>query len=56
LVASNPGAQVVLIGDSAADLGIPTQSRLERPEPWERISRSEWVAKIREMLPGGRKE
>jgi hypothetical protein len=64
LLASNPGARVILIRDSAAagDSGrakdrlqanpptIPAQSILERPSPWERISRPDWLARVRKAL------
>lgn len=64
LLASNPEARIILIRDAIAarDSGrardriqanppnIPAQSRLERPSPWERISRPEWLARVRKAL------
>jgi len=64
LLASNPGARVILIRDSAAagDSGrardrspanpatIQAESTLERPAPWERISRPDWLARVRKAL------
>lgn len=64
LLASNPGARVILIRDSAAARdsrsardrssanppAIPAQSTLERPSPWERISRPDWLARVRKAL------
>jgi hypothetical protein len=54
LLAANPGMRVVLIGDSAANAGgVHARCTLERPAPWEPISRPEWVAKIRRVLARG---
>jgi hypothetical protein len=51
LVAGNPGVQVILIGDPAAHLE-PGVARpvLERPSPWQPISRPDWVARVRKIL------
>jgi hypothetical protein len=32
---------------------IPARSILEKPAPWETISRTEWVAKVRTLLANG---
>jgi hypothetical protein len=64
LTGTNPGVRVVLIRDAAAHPGpalakgrvranpdgIPAHCILERPAPWETISRPEWLAKVREMI------
>jgi DNA-binding response OmpR family regulator len=54
LAEANPGVQVVvLIPASAAhpnESGIEAQASLKRPSPWEPISRSEWVARVRKVL------
>jgi hypothetical protein len=64
LAAANPGVRVALIRDSAAHAGpriakrgiqadpdgIPARYTLERPSPWESISRPEWLENIRKML------
>ena len=58
LMAANPGLRVVLIRDSAArgnggaanQFGIQARSTLERPSPWESISRLEWIARVRKTL------
>jgi CheY-like chemotaxis protein len=58
LTAANPGLRVIPIRDSTADgkgvrsdgSGTGAQSVLERPLPWEEISRAEWLAKIRKLL------
>jgi hypothetical protein len=58
LTAANPGLRVIPIRDSTADgkgvrsdgSGTGAQSELERPLPWEEISRAEWLAKIRKLL------
>lgn len=60
LTAANPDARVVVIRNAAADPsvtprgasanGIRARSVLERPLPWEPVSRPEWVAKVRKAL------
>lgn len=63
LTAANPAMRVVLIRNSPAHAeggsvrcgiqnpsGIRARSTLERPSPWEPISRPEWVSKIRRLL------
>jgi hypothetical protein len=57
LVASNPGARVVLIRDAGAapkstEARVPGQAQLilERPTPGEPISRPAWLARIRKVL------
>lgn len=58
LAAANPGLRVIPIRNSTADgkgvrseaSGTGAQSVLERPLPWENISRAEWLAKIRKLL------
>jgi hypothetical protein len=59
----NPGLRVIQICNSAAHPdqangngrtkpnGIHARFTLQRPPPWEPVSRPEWVAKIRKMLP-----
>ncbi len=53
LMASHPITRVV----SIKDFGVPPvpgeiqpNYTLERPSPWETISRSEWLAKVRKIL------
>lgn len=54
LGAANPGMRLVLIADSAANPdGVHARCTLERPAPWQPISRPEWVAKIRRVLARG---
>ncbi len=66
LAAANPDMRVVLIRNSPAQAeagsvrfglqkpsGIQARSTLERPSPWEPISRPAWVSKIRKMLALG---
>jgi hypothetical protein len=58
LTAANPGVRLVLIRDPASDcvgvqanpIGLQTRFTLERPSPWETISRPEWLARIRKVL------
>jgi CheY-like chemotaxis protein len=57
LAAANPELRLIIIRDSApgapnqTDLaGLRVQGSLERPLPWETISRQEWLAKIRKVL------
>jgi hypothetical protein len=66
LVAANPAMQIVFIRSATVDpdagginygsqdsihsIGIRARFSLERPSPWEPISRQRWVAKIRKML------
>jgi hypothetical protein len=59
LAAAYPGLRVVLIVDSAAELAAANRlrswskqagSKLERPQPWEPISRPDWVAKVQRAL------
>jgi hypothetical protein len=37
----------------ASPKAIPARSILEKPAPWETISRPEWVAKVRTLLVNG---
>jgi hypothetical protein len=56
LTAANPGVSVVFIGNSAAQTstgGSQAGARLQRPAPWEPISRAEWVVKVRKVLDAG---
>jgi hypothetical protein len=58
LLAANPDVRVVLIVDSAGHQSftppspdsIQSRFTLERPAPWEPISRWEWMAKVRKTL------
>lgn len=53
LVASNPGARVVVIRDAGAapkSSGVRAQLILERPAPGEPISRQAWLARVRKVL------
>jgi hypothetical protein len=64
LLSVNPEMQVALIFDSAAHRSrdgasgrvdrvracVQTRFTLERPAPWESISRDEWLAKVREVV------
>jgi hypothetical protein len=51
LMAENPGVQVILIGNPAAHPEPSvTRPMLERPSPWEPISRLDWVARVRKIL------
>ena len=65
LAGANPGLRVVLIVDSAADPNpggvksrasnrMQARSKLERPSPWEPISRQEWVARVQRALADSR--
>ncbi len=69
LVAANPAMQIAFIRSATVDpdagginygsqdslhsIGIRARFLLERPSPWEPISRPRWVAKIRKMLAQG---
>jgi hypothetical protein len=51
LLVANPGLWVVLIRNPAVQaLDIQARAILDRPSPWEPISRSEWLAKVRRVL------
>jgi hypothetical protein len=62
LLGVNPGLRVVLICDAAAHphpnnghghtnpAGIPASFTLQRPSPWEPVSRREWEARVRKIL------
>jgi hypothetical protein len=57
LAAANPGLRVIVIRDKVeGPSAVPTlgaitaQGTLERPSPWEQISRPEWVTRIRKLL------
>jgi len=39
-----------VISKQANPKGIQTRLTLERPSPWEPISRTEWVARVRQLL------
>jgi hypothetical protein len=49
LGSANPGMRVVLIRDAAAENSASART-LQRPSPWDPISRQEWLAKVREVL------
>jgi DNA-binding NtrC family response regulator len=53
LTIANPGVHVVTITDSRNPGrldGIQPRASLERPSPWEAVSRTEWVQKVRKIL------
>jgi hypothetical protein len=50
LGSANPGMRVVLIRTAASHDSAPVRRTLQRPSPWEPISRQEWLAKVREVL------
>lgn len=50
LLAANPGARVMWIRNAAAHDPGDRHPTLERPSPWDPISRPEWVAKVRKIL------
>jgi hypothetical protein len=52
LGSANPGMRVVLIRDAASHNSACASVRrtLQRPSPWDPISRQEWLAKVREVL------
>lgn len=51
LTHSRPGLRVVFIRDPAVPQVIPEgQATVERPAPWEPISRTQWAARLRKVL------
>lgn len=52
LETEHPRLRVVLIIDRSAPLPVrdPNHAVLERPSPWEPVSRPQWATKIRKVL------